>query len=77
MGKKYSEVTELGETKRCNFKKSNETTSLRWVSLRLKKITQKVLQRKIYKNLILNFDQTPLGFTFPAKTTFTEKNPEI
>ena len=25
---------------------------------------------------LVNFDQTPLGFTCPAKTSFTEKNAE-
>ena len=41
-----------------------------------KKIAEKVFEYKIHNDLILNFDQTPLGFTCPAKTTFTEKNPE-
>ena len=41
-----------------------------------KKITQKVSEHKIHNDLILNFDQKPLGFTCPAKTTFREKNAE-
>ena len=41
-----------------------------------KKIVEKVFEHKIHNDLILNFDQTPLGFTCPAKTTFTEKNAE-
>lgn len=35
-----------------------------------------VFQHNIHKDLILKFDQTPLGFTSAAKTTFTEKNSE-
>ena len=42
-----------------------------------KKITEKVFEYKIHNDLILNFDQISLGFTCPAKTTFTEKNAEI
>ena len=41
-----------------------------------KKIAERVLEHKIHNDLILNFDQTPLGFTCPAKTTFTEKKVE-
>ena len=41
-----------------------------------KKIAEKAFEHKIHNDLILNFDQTPLGFTCPAKTTFTEKNAE-
>ena len=41
-----------------------------------KKIAEKVFEHKIHNDLILNFDQTPLGFTYSAKTTFTEKNAE-
>ena len=41
-----------------------------------KKIAEKVFEHKIHNDLILSFDQTPLGFTCPAKTTFTEKNAE-
>ena len=41
-----------------------------------KKIAEKVFKHKIHNDLILNFDQTALGFTCPAKTTFTEKNAE-
>ena len=41
-----------------------------------KNIAEKVLEHKIHNDLILNFDQTPLGFSCPAKTTFTEKNAE-
>ena len=41
-----------------------------------KKIAEKVFKHKIHNDLILNFDQTPLGFTCPAKITFTEKNAE-
>ena len=42
-----------------------------------KKIAEKVFQHNIPEDLILNFDQTPLGFTCPAKTTFTDRNSEI
>ena len=35
-------------------------------------IAEIVLEHKIDKSLILNFDQTPLGYTSPAKVTFTE-----
>ena len=42
-----------------------------------KKIAEKVFEHKIHNDLILNVDQTPLGFTCPAKTTFKEKNAEI
>ena len=42
-----------------------------------KKIAEKVFEHKIHNDLILNFDQTPIGFTCPAITTFTEKNAEI
>ena len=41
-----------------------------------KKIAEKVFEHKIHDDLILNFDQTALGLTCPAKTTFTEKNAE-
>ena len=37
---------------------------------------EKVFEHKIHIDLILNFDQIALGFTCPAKTTFTEKNAE-
>ena len=39
-----------------------------------KKIAELVFENKMYRSLILNFDQTPLGFTSPSKVTFTEKN---
>ena len=41
-----------------------------------KKVAEKVFEHKIHNDLILNSDQTPLGFTCPAKTTFMEKNAE-
>ena len=41
-----------------------------------KKIAKKVFQHNIPKDLILNFDQPPLGLTCPAKTTFTDRNSE-
>ena len=41
-----------------------------------KKVAEKVLQHKIHKDLIVNFDQTPLGFICPATTTFTDENAE-
>ena len=43
---------------------------------RKKKIAEKVFEHKIHNELILNFDKTPVGFTCPGKTTFTEKNAE-
>ena len=39
-----------------------------------KKIAELVFENKMHRSLILNFDQTPLGFTSPSKVTFTEKN---
>ena len=41
-----------------------------------KKIAEKVFERKVHDDLILNFEQTALGFTCPAKTLFTKKNAE-
>ena len=38
---------------------------------------RKGFQHKIHNDLILNFDQTPLGFTCPAKTTFMEKTQKL
>ena len=43
---------------------------------RKKKIAEKVFEHKIHNELILNFDKTPVGFTCPGKTAFTEKNAE-
>ena len=39
---------------------------------RKRKIAQTVLDHNIHNDMILNFDQTPLGFTAPNKTTYTE-----
>ena len=41
-----------------------------------KKIAEKDFEHNVHNDLILNFDQAPLRFTCPAKTTFTEKNAE-
>ena len=41
-----------------------------------KKIAEKGFQHNVPKDLILNFDQTLLWFTCPAKTTFTDRNSE-
>ena len=77
MGKGRSQINELSQTKRHNCKTNSESSSLRRVSLHLEeKNCRKGFQHKIHNDLILNFDQTPLGFTCPAKTTFTEKNAE-
>ena len=77
MGKGHSQINELSQTKRYNCKTNNESCSLRRISFHLeKKIAEKVFKHKIYNDLILNFDQTPLGFTCRAKTTFTEENAE-
>ena len=35
---------------------------------------KKIFEHKIPSNLILNFDQTPLGFVSPSKTMYTKKN---
>ena len=43
------------------------TFSWRW------KITNTIFQNKIQKEIILNFDQTALGFTAPNKSMFTGK----
>ena len=39
-----------------------------------KKIDELVFENKMHRSLVLNFCQTPLGFTSPSKVTFTEKN---
>ena len=60
-----------------NWVKRRGTTAKRAVNSSLydelaftwkKKIAEKVFQHNIPKDLILNFDQTPLGFACPAKT---------
>ena len=38
-----------------------------------RKIAQAIFEHKIHNDMILNFDQTPLGFTAPNKATFTER----
>ena len=37
-------------------------------------IVEIVFEHKIDRRLILNFDETPLGFTSPSKLTIAEKN---
>ena len=38
-----------------------------------RKIAQTVPDHNIHNDMILNIDQTPLGFTAPNKTTYTER----
>ena len=74
-----------GILKSMNWVKRRGTTAKRTMNPALydalaftwkKKIAEKNFEHKIHNDLILNFDQTALGFTSPAKTTFTEKNAE-
>ena len=38
-----------------------------------RKIANTIFEHHIHNNMILNFDQTTLGFTAPNKATFTER----
>ena len=74
-----------GILKSVNWVKQRGTTAKRTMNPTLydelaftwkKKIAEKIFKHKIHNDLILNFDQTPLGFTCPVKTRVTEKNAE-
>ena len=71
-----------GVLKSLNWVKRRYTTAKREMNPALyeeltftwkRKIANAVVEHSILKELILNFDQTPLGFTAPNKSTFTHK----
>ena len=77
MGKGHSQINELIKRRGTTVKRTMnpalyDELDFTWQ----KRIAEKVFEHKIRNDLILNFDQTPLGFTCPAKATFTEKNAE-
>ena len=58
---------------RVNLENNNSKNG---IDIFVEKIAQIVLEYNTHENMILNFDQAPVGFTSPNKTTSSDKGSE-